>query len=173
MKINKYEFIKNELFVSKEHYLAFRQGWKDFINSGKAKPEFVEDLYSGRYKVSLLNGTHHLLLNILTEKDLSKTFRPSTKHECKRGFEDAYYHLMRLGQHAAEVVLYDKGEHVTPSYFSKEKYGDFVEGNRNTIERFLEPFGKALTVEMLATLYTDYLKDKPLTNIVIEQEQAA
>ena len=175
MKTNKFEFIKIELFVSKEHYLSFRQGWKDFINSGKAKAEFHDHAY-GRDRVSALTGTHHLLFNILTEKDLSRTFKPS-KLECKRGFWEAYGELKGYGQKALDVVLYEKGEYVKPSYINDAKYGMLMEGNRTRIEKFLEPFGNSITVEMLAKLYLDYLKVKPLTNlpieVEIEKEQAA
>ncbi|RLC08007.1 MAG: hypothetical protein DRI24_24005 [Deltaproteobacteria bacterium] len=168
MKTNKFEFIKIELFVSKEHYQAFRQGWKDFINSGKAKAEFHDHAY-GRYKVSALTGTHHLLFNILTEKDLSRTFRPS-ELECKRGFWEAYGQLKMFGQKALDVVLFEKGDFKKPSYLSDGKYSELMAGNRSTIEEFLEPFGKSITVEMLAKLYLDYLKVKQLTNIPVELE---
>ena len=173
MKTNKFEFIKIELFVSKEHYLAFRQGWREFIGSGKAKSERHVGP-QGRYKVdSSLTSTHHLLFNILTEKDLSKTFRPSELHECKRGFQDAYYHLRSLGEKALKVVLYEKGDYQTPSYLSTAKYGVIMEKNRKSIESFLEPFGKSVTVEMFANLHLKYIKVNPLTNIPVELKQAA
>lgn len=171
MNTNKFEFIKLELFVSKEHYLAFRQGWKDFINSGKAKAEFHDTPY-GRDKVSPLRGAHHLLFNILVENDISKSFRPS-ELECKQGFQGAYSDLKRLGHKALDVVLYEKGDFVKPSYMDDEKYNKIMKGNRLIIEEFLAPFGPAITTEMFAKLYMDYLKVKPLTNIPVELKQAA
>ena len=163
MATNKFEFIKLELFVSKEHYLAFRQGWKDFINSGKAKPVFTDHPYCGRVKDSPLTAEHHLLFNILTEKDLSKTFKPSENRETY-GFENALTGLKMYGRKALEVVLYETGEYEKPSYMTPDKYAKMMKGNRIMVEEFLEPFGKAVTLEMLATLYSDYLRDKKLTN---------
>ena len=152
MATNTFEFVKRDIFVSKEHYLAFRQAWKDHINERKG----------------YLGGTEHLLFNILTEKDLSQTFRPANNADdescSKRGFENAYWDLKRHGQKALEVVLYEKGEYEKPSYMTPDKYKKMMRGNRLMVEEFLEPFGKAVTVEMLAKLYLDYLKEKPLTN---------
>jgi hypothetical protein len=155
--------VKKEIFVTKEHYLHFRQSWKDFINSGKAKPRYESDAY-GRYKYSNLRGSHHLLFCILTEKDLSVTFKPSDC-ESKHGFEDAYSELMRMYIKAAKVAEYDAGTSKRPSYLTPEKYTVIMKKSRDEIEEYLEPFGKSFTIEMFIRLIKDYVKPVKLSKV--------
>lgn len=55
--------LKTSLFNDKEHFLSFRQSWKDFVNNG-GKP----------------NCAQHLIYNGLRGKDISKSFSPITNH---------------------------------------------------------------------------------------------
>jgi hypothetical protein len=160
--------IKREIFVTKEHYLHFRQSWKDFINSGKAKPRFESDAY-GRYKYSNLRGSHHLLFCILTEKDLSVTFKPSDC-ESKHGFEDAHSELMRMYVRAAKIVEHDAGINTSkrPSYLTPEKYRAIMDQKRAEIDEYLEPFGKSFTIEMFTRLIKDYVKPVKLSNVKLD-----
>lgn len=152
--------VKKEIFVSKEHYLHFRQSWKDFINSGKAKPHYEEGPY-GRYKHSNLRGSHHLLFCILTEKDISVTFKPSDC-ESKRGFYEAMHELMMMYIQAAKVIDRKRSDYLTP--YNLKKYNAIIKKSKAEIEEFLEPFGKSFTIEMFVKLIRDYVKPAELSN---------
>jgi len=164
--------IKKEIFVTKEHYLHFRQAWKDYINSGKAKPTFVEDAYRGRIKYSNLTGAQHLLFNILTEKDVSVTFKPST-NESKQGFWNAYHKL--IGIHTKiNMAALDDGK--KPSYSTQAQYDERVASRQKAIEDFFEPFGKSFTVEMFDRVMVEFLKPAKFTNkvdVAVVTEKAA
>lgn len=160
--------IKHEVFASKEHYLAFRQAWKDFINSGKAKPYYEEDGFGGKVKVSNLDGSQHLLFCILTGKDLSLTFKPA-RLECKHGFDLALHSLWHYLDLARRVVKYEEtGE--TPKYL--KDYAKYAEKDIAYLTAYLEPFGKVFTPRMLVATF-DGLDRKDIGNVVIETKEAA
>lgn len=160
--------IKHEVFTSKEHYLAFRQAWKDFINSGKAKPYYEEDGYGGKVKVSNLDGSQHLLFCILTGKDLSVTFKPSPL-EYRRGFALALDSLYNYINVANRIVKFEEtGE--TPKYFGS--YANYVEKDNAYMASYLEPFGKVFTPKMLVAAF-DGLNQEDINNVVIETKEAA
>lgn len=74
MKIENAQF---NFFENKDHYLTFRQAWKDYINSGKAKCETYTDYQGGTCKYpSNLECKHHLLYTLLRGKDIRKMFSP-------------------------------------------------------------------------------------------------
>ena len=75
------EVSHNTNFETKEHYLAFRAAWSDFINSGKAKKTMDE--YGTKY--SHLRAEHHLLYALLRNKCIDKAFNVTTQ-----GYIDAY-----------------------------------------------------------------------------------
>jgi hypothetical protein len=167
----KIENIRYEIFETKEDYLAFRQAWKDYINSGKAKPTFVDHPYQGKIKHSNLTGGQHLLFNILTSKDLSTTFKPSL-NESKRGFQKAYHDLHTIYHEAKRLKEYDDGNGSKPSYLSQEKYEKRMENTKQEIDKFLEPFGKSFTIEMFVRLMREHVNRAKLTNVSEEESEA-
>ena len=161
---NQISNVKKEIFATKEHYLHFRQSWKDFINAGKAKPYYEDPGYGGgRKKYSNLRGSHHLLFCILTEKDISVTFKPS-ECEDKRGFWDAKNEIMMMFIQAKNIV-----EGKRPDYLTPQKYGVIMKESRAKMEEFLEPFGKSFTTEMFVRLIKDHVKPAKLTNIPLRK----
>lgn len=159
---NQISNVKKEIFATKEHYLHFRQSWKDFIKAGKAKPHYEDGAY-GRYKYSNLRGSHHLLFCILTEKDISVTFRPSDC-ESKRGFQEAMHEIMTMYIQADKIVTGKRPDYLTP-----QKYGAIMKRSRAMIEDFLEPFGKSFTIEMFVKLIKEYVKPAELTNVKLRK----
>lgn len=65
---------KTKYFENKEHYLAFRQAWKDYHKDGHHKTE------EGR-----LGCTHYLIHALLRERDIDKIFSPITEHKLGGG----------------------------------------------------------------------------------------
>lgn len=77
------ENARTTLFQSKEDYLAFRQAWKDFHNSGKAKPiqtpfeyKIQDRIYTRRDKTKPLKSYHYMLYNILRGKYAETGYTP-------------------------------------------------------------------------------------------------
>lgn len=133
----KIENIKREIFVTKEHYLAFRQDWKDYINN----------------KEGYISASQFMLFSLLTEKDLSKSFKPSPRgKEYKDGFTPARTVLGLQCRTAANLIEYDAGNVTRPSYMTEDKFKAMFENDRKLVNRFLEPFGKSFTIEMFAKL---------------------
>ena len=165
--------VKKEIFTSKEHYLAFRQAWKDYINSGQAKPSRVDAGYGGGYqKISNLTSAHHLLFCLLTEKDIAITFKPSS-NESKQGFDNADFWLSRMYNDTGRVIKYDAGEANIPSWMTIQKYETITEEKRSNIKKFFEPFGSTITLNMLCRLFDEFVGPAKLTNKVPEIKEAA
>jgi len=112
---------------SKEKYLAFREVWCDFINSGKAKKIKVErsNSWGGNYRYSELQGCHHLIYILLMGKH-----------------SDTGFGSFRQGD-----VTGDKWD-------DYDGYSVAIRCIRNLNEEVLQlPFGKdVLTSEMIQTL---------------------
>lgn len=160
--INKIENLKTEIFEDKEHYLAFRQAWKDYINSGKHKPVWEEKVftynkrtYIQKTKVSNLNGSQQLLFCLLTEKDLRVTFKPSDNKEGKNGFGRAYFTLIHLIHSAAKLHEFETTGDL-PLQANREYYQQYHDRIKKSFDRFLEPFGGTVTIEMLAQIQAKY-----------------
>lgn len=138
----KIENIKREIFVTKEHYLAFRQDWKDYINNN----------------IAWISASQFMLFSILTEKDLSKSFKPSPRgKEYKDGFTPARTALGIQCRAATKLVEYDAGDATRPSYMKEDKFKTLFENSRKQVNKFLEPFGKSFTIKMFAKLYSEHL----------------
>jgi hypothetical protein len=68
-----------EFFGSKEHYINFRQKWKDFINAGGAKCEYGVDYYGNKVKHdSVLDSTYHLFYVLIIGKVGTRGFTQAT-----------------------------------------------------------------------------------------------
>lgn len=120
---------KTRYFENKEHYLAFRQAWKDYHKEGKHRKQPKEDYYGAIHKVSDLNCVHHLIYALLRGIDLSRIFSPITESKLGGGHRyRAFYH--------AKNILYWYAVSVD------KKRGEFL----------FAPFGDTLTEEMLTML---------------------
>jgi hypothetical protein len=169
----KLENIKFELFTAKEHYLAFRQAWKDYINAGKHKPDFEVCPYGGgKKKISNLTAAQQLLFCILTEKDLSVVFKRSSNPDKPNGFENAYWRLRNYLRMAQKICQYERGENPFPSHIPRDKHADLIQSHKDRLDTFLEPFGKSLTYQMLNDIYRK-LNDTKITNKKEEEKEAA
>jgi len=117
------EIDDSPLFNSKEDYLAMRQAWKDYINSGK----HLED--DGR-----LNGGHYLLYSLLRKKDMYSGFSPVTSH------------IKLVNGHYKYAGLIQARNFLSGAA-SVQKYSTFC------IDAMLKPFGDTVTQEMVTKVY--------------------
>ena len=155
--------IKFQIFEDKKQYKAFRQSWKDFINSGKNKPHYEVDSY-GKTKISSLTNVHHLLFYIILGKDLSVVFKPSVNPDKHPSFNHAFYELGLIIRLTKKVIAYDKGENPNlPTFITKERQSQFIEAYKSRLAQLLRPFGDSLSLEMLSKL-EDSLVGVTLTN---------
>jgi hypothetical protein len=72
---------KTRFFESKEHYLKFRQAWKDFHNNNHHIKivEWTDERGNERKgKVSILTSSHYMLYNLLRGYDIKYGFTPLT-----------------------------------------------------------------------------------------------
>jgi len=156
--------IKFQIFEDKKQYKAFRQSWKDFINSGKHKPHYEVDSYGNKTKISSLTNVHHLLFYVILGKDLSVVFKPSVNPDKSPSFNHAYYELGLVIKLAKNVLAYDRGDDPgLPKYVTEERKTQFIESYRSRLSQLLRPFGDSLSLEMLSKL-EDSLVGVTLTN---------
>ncbi len=102
------ENAKTELFESKEHYLQFRQAWKDFHNSGKVVWREDIEVYSWaerknvimkNVKQTSLSAEHYMLYNLLRGYDAQRGFREDGDHGwcmCEHAVWEIYCAASRL-----------------------------------------------------------------------------
>ncbi len=158
--------LKFELFADKEHYKAFRQAWKDYINAGNHKPYYEEDAYGGKVKVSRLTAVHHLLYYIILGKDLSVVFKSPNNPDRDPAFRAAYADLKWVLPMVKSIAAYDKGDESSfPKYLSKERVAMQADAYRARVNRLIEPFGDTLDCDTLIKL-CDKIGEVQLTNTV-------
>lgn len=132
-------------FTSKEHYVAFRTAWRDFINSGKHKRKTYIDSQGGVCKLSSnLYAEHHLLYNLLRKRDVTKAFSPAiskSKIEYYSRFTNPpeYYALITAKNSIKHYVAYHE------------------KGFTNKMEYLLEPFNGTVTPDMVAKAWHHYI----------------
>jgi hypothetical protein len=78
MKTFKIENAKSKFFTSKEHYLAFRQAWKDYYNATDGGG---------------LTKEHHFILKALSGGDIGAQFTPIGAAKIPSKGPHAYYAL--------------------------------------------------------------------------------
>jgi hypothetical protein len=141
------ENLKFEIFTCKQHYLYFRQTWKDFINSGKAKPKYYPNPNYENGKdikgASALTFSHHLLFALLTGKELSKIYTYSPR----KGFDsltEAASEIGRWARVASKIIQWEET--------SKNPFGQWTkpETMKERLDAYLEPLG--ITYQMLVKL---------------------
>jgi|AntRauTorcE11897_2_1112592.scaffolds.fasta_scaffold00046_59 hypothetical protein len=171
------EKIKNELFETKEDYLAFRKAWADYINSGKHRPTYEETEIrtwcpidkamrpqKHTAKTCHLDASQQLLFCLLAGKDLSVTFKPSPTNR-KDGFTSAKEKLYLRINEAKFLV-----DHDTSNKQVNEHQLWFINRDRMKLSKFIEPFG--ITIETLASLHLYASRMLLLTNEEVTKEAA-
>jgi hypothetical protein len=136
------ENAKTELFQSKEHYLQFRQAWKDFHNSDKLVWREDVEVYSWNLnrnvtmknvKRTALGAEHYMLYNLLRGYDAQRGFREDSDHGwC--ACEYAAYNIRRAALRLKDV---------------NSPYDSSRTTSRELIENMLLPFGGTVSHEML------------------------
>lgn len=134
------ENAKTRFFESKEHYLNFKQAWKDFHNSGKLKWYADLDITPwdrprtaartlARTKYTALSAEHYMLYNLLREYDIQRGFTPpndAEEHQKWHTCEFAAIEIFRTARRLADINSTSK---------SAREYA------RRDVDRLLLPFG--------------------------------
>lgn len=132
------ENAKTRFFESKEHYLNFKQAWKDFHNSDKLV--WREDVRVYVYntnsyatmknvKHTSLSAEHYMLYNLLREYDIKRGFTPLTTGDIHSPLEACDYaaaEIYRTAKRLADINSTSK---------SSREYA------RKDIDKLLLPFG--------------------------------
>ena len=142
MKHFKIENAKTRFFESKEHYLKFRQAWKDFHNSDKLvwREDVEIFVYSTsqkgimkNVKHTALSAEHYMLYNLLRDYESDRGFREDSDHGwC--ACEYALWQIARVAKNMKDV---------------NGKYAINRKSSRSAIDRLMLPFGDTLTQEMI------------------------
>ena len=133
------ENAKTRFFESKEHYLNFKQAWKDFHNNERhiERGEWTTPHGNVReYKTSLLDSSHYMLYNLLRGYDIKHGFSEHSEHEWAMCYDPA----VTIARIAAELKDVNSS-----SKFSR----NFA---RKRIGKLLLPFGGYVTYEALRDL---------------------
>ena len=137
------ENAKTELFESKEHYLQFRQAWKDFHNSDKLVWREDVEVYSWALKKDVvmknvkhtaLGAEHYMLYNLLRGYDAQRGFKEDSDH----GWCACEYAVHRIYRAASQLKKVND-----PDYDINRRSA------RHMVEALLLPFGDTVTHQML------------------------
>lgn len=106
-----------ELFESKEQYINFRNSWKDYINSGKAKKERKQvKQWNGKMATvvtpSPLSSEYHLFYALARGKDNDGFVDPSD------GLTEAYQKLSYISLERLYMIF---GNAVNEDFINKVK----------------------------------------------------
>lgn len=129
MKTMKIENAITKFFKDKEHYLAFRQKWSDFINDGHAKKKEFKNWDGTVIRYSELTCQYHLLYVLLIGKDGNRGF---VEHARGESYHYTPYH---------EAIRNIKSLKTVKQWFLLEKI-----------------FGDTITDEMIADLVSEFNK---------------
>ena len=164
----KIENAKTRFFESKEHYLKFRQAWKDFHNSDQlVRREDVEvyswslgrDIVVRNVKITSLSAEHYMLYSLLRGHEASRGFSPITKEGKLQAtstwggepnpwaaYESAKSEIIRTAKNVEDVNA--------PSEM-RRKWA------REKIEHLLLPFGNTVSQGVLVSLAKELHADFP------------
>lgn len=161
MKHFQIEDAKTRFFNSKEHYLNFKQAWKDFHNNGDHIKWSEWETPTGRMaktKCPLLNSSHYMLYNLLRGYDISRGF---TEHG-ENGWaanEEAASHIIRTARRLDDIN--------TESNWGRK-------WAREAVDKMLLPFGDTVSSQMLYDLSVElyaHLSGQTLPPLVIEEQR--
>lgn len=165
--------IKNAKFIifnSKEEYLAMRQAWRDFHNSGRAKGSWVEEqhkvynwrtrsttLHTNRKKITPLSGCDYLLYNLLRGKPAHHGFMSDVCNPTE-GYVDCYLALEQRIKRAVTVPVFSEN-----TSESTRKWA--LEHKASSLAMLKKPFGDALTEDHLRTVLDLWQKGHFLASV--------
>jgi len=131
----------NTFFETKEQYLNFRAAWSAAVNSNKAKTTTGS---SGERFVGWVQAEHFILYNLLRGRPAYRGFSLKTKYNCLVNGATINHGYARAGKQLGHMIRCAKKivdpENQLPDYAVR------------SVQRFLEPFNKTITIEMLAAL---------------------
>ncbi len=168
MESIKIENAKTRFFESKEHYLKFRQAWKDFHNSDKLVWREDVEVYSWAYNKNItmknvkrtsLSAEHYMLYNLLRGYEANRGFTPLTnerrldatatwggKHQPWAAYEIAKSELLRAIKRLKDV----NSPSECSRKWAREAYGALV-----------LPFGDTISQGVLVALAREIHPDFP------------
>lgn len=153
------ENAKTRFFESKEHYLKFKQAWKDFHNSDKLVWREDVEVYSWalerkvvmhNVKRTSLSAEHYLLYNLLRGYESTRGFAPLTKKNRLEatatfgGKENPW-----AAHELAKTFLIRASRDVEDVNAASEHMRQYA---RKNIQRMLLPFGDTVTLQMLVDI---------------------
>jgi len=183
MNTFKIEDARTRFFNTKEDYLAFRQAWKDFHNSGKAKPVisiyegtyekyeqgkgYIEVPYTRKDKSTPLSSYHYMLYNLLRGKSATEGYAPITN----AGKLNANRYWPASAKHNGEPNPW-QAMHCAATELCRKlnmlKVDKPASWQQNNIDALLLPFGNTLNKEALISLL-DTLYPWVQAGFVVEQ----
>lgn len=144
-----------KFFETKEQYLAFRAAWRAAVNHERAKANHD----------SWIHATHHILLNIVRGKEPNYGFTPITNQvKLDNGsypwvaYNQALQSLKWIQQSAVsatqtyESYIEKRAGWLLKGKTEEQKHEAYVKQiafERRCVDRLLEPFNGALTIEDL------------------------
>jgi len=157
--------VKTSIFVSKEHYLAFRVAWSNAVNSEEAKSKVVpcneyipkETGYGYTFSEGTgrcrhdgwINAEHAVLYNLLRDKPIYYGFTIVTNRlklingmAPHHGFHVGVSGLHSMIRYANELLSHDKSR----------ASASWLKYRQEEIDDFLKPFAGTVSLEMLAAL---------------------
>ena len=144
MKAFQIEDAKTRFFTSKEHYLQFKQAWKDFHNNGDHVECGEWTTPHGnvkKYKTPLLNSSSYMLYNLLRGYDIARGYSEHSEN----GWAACDYAAGEIIRTARNI------KDINTSGFNQR----FARGS---IKKLLLPFGGTVTNQMLYDLAADLYK---------------
>ena len=161
MKAFQIEDAKTRFFTDKEHYLQFRQAWKDFHNNEHhiERGEWTTPHGNVKeYKYSLLNSGSYMLYNLLRGYDIKRGY---CEHSEQGWFacDEAASDIIRTARRLKEI-------NATSSF--SQKYA------REAVTKLLSPFGGTVTNQMLYDLAAELYKsmtDMEFPAFEVEEER--
>jgi hypothetical protein len=154
MKTIKIENAKTRFFESKEHYLKFRQTWKDFHNSDKLVWREDVEVYSWAFNKNItmknvkhtsLSSAHYMLYNLLRGYEAHRGFTEHGEHGWA-AYDDALSTILRWTRYIKNVN--------SPSESSRN-YA------RQMVDALVLPFGDTLSQGVLVALAREIHPDFP------------
>jgi hypothetical protein len=120
---------EHSFFTCKEHYLSFRNAWKQYHADGRHEKKMQTAWDGSKFKASDLTCEHHLIYNTLRKRNLSKSFTPITSPGKLNAFNGKPYASFYAAKARIAALI---------------KYGK--------TDWLKEPFGGTVTDDMLGEL---------------------
>lgn len=171
----------NNLIKTSLEFNIFTSQWAKSSQSHRCKSTLIncdEYICDDRGRESLSKGTgvhrkpgwmqaeHHILYNLVRDKEPTRGFTPATKHGKDNAYRHAYIVLQSKHQ-LAKKLQEPKKVNLHSSY---ETYEHMVARNLKSVTTFLEPFSGSLTLKQFAEMdlpqYADPLTWVPVDPIV-------